>query len=293
MYTNLLFVEDWVKNLTQEVKGLIIEQPYEKEVNELGESYTYREITVFQNPLFLKEYTSKALSTLSKLDIIRDIKLISELRNELREGQFDDLKTRSLNNYTAKVLDSFSDLWMVGFDFGTFYTYLPKSIMDTDHFNDGVRYYYPDEPLELGNVLYRIRSFFKYSGLGFKSDPNEYTIESVLREYAKCDSSNTKKPNDDTEPTEPGVKLQWKGDKTDLAEVVYALYKAERITDTSTGKDVTKKLLAKRLGDLFCIDLTDMETPMKGRKSSNKAHYDGKTFTRHLAQIVDNLIKIR
>lgn len=152
------------------------------------------------------------------------------------------------------------------------------------------------DTLDVQESLLKLHSNYYSSNLLHRARRLTYIIKSIIpaTDLTKVlpDEESTKILIQEQETTELSAKLKWKGDKTDLAEVVYALYKSEVITDTSTGKDVTKKLLAKRLGDLFCIDLTDMETPMKGRKNSNKAFYDGKTFTRQLAQIVDNFMKI-
>lgn len=152
------------------------------------------------------------------------------------------------------------------------------------------------DTLDVQESLLKLHSNYYSSNLLYRARRLTYIIKSIIpaTDLAKVlpDKESTNFVSQEQETTEINVKLKWKGDKADLAEVVYALYKSEVITDTSTGKDVTKKLLAKQLGDLFCIDLTDMETPMKGRKNSNKAFYDGKTFIRHLAQIVDNFMKI-
>lgn len=97
--------------------------------------------------------------------------------------------------------------------------------------------------------------------------------------------TETQDPN--PQPTEPGVKLQWKGDKTDLAELVWTLAKSGRVTDTSTGKDVTQEQLTAQLAALFGISDLNVKGLMQGRKRSTKAAEDGITFTSSLAELVD------
>lgn len=88
-------------------------------------------------------------------------------------------------------------------------------------------------------------------------------------------------------PAEPGVKLQWKGDKTDLAELVWALAKSGRITDTTTGQPATQKEIARQMVTLLGLDSLDVTGLVKGRMNTYKATSDGKTFVAALYQLVN------
>ena len=121
MYPNLYFVESWIKELIAEGNGLIYERPQKTEVDALGECYIiYGELTQFQNELFLEGYTAKAISVLKKLDLYRDSTMLNNLKNELRDGQFDNNKTHALNKHVAKVLGSLTELGESGLDFNSF-----------------------------------------------------------------------------------------------------------------------------------------------------------------------------
>jgi hypothetical protein len=89
------------------------------------------------------------------------------------------------------------------------------------------------------------------------------------------------------QPTEPGVKLQWKGDKTDLAELVWALSKTSRIVDQTTGQPIKQNKLADLIGKTFGLSL-DVTGLMKGRMNTYKATSDGETFTKNLFDLVND-----
>jgi hypothetical protein len=96
-------------------------------------------------------------------------------------------------------------------------------------------------------------------------------------------------------PTELGVELQWKGDKTDLAELIWALFKSERITDTSTGKPVTQKELVSQFIALLAVDSLDVANLMKtkyGTKSKSTSYkaQDGKTFPAELQTLLSGRV---
>ncbi len=83
--------------------------------------------------------------------------------------------------------------------------------------------------------------------------------------------------------------IEWVGDKTDLAELVWAVYKSGRIRDKATGKTITQIKLVDAFGKLFDTDL-DVVQLMKGRWDSHKAR-DGKTFLPSLCQLVTDEIE--
>lgn len=296
MYPNLFFVEKWLEELAEEVSHLASPQPAFLK----NAPYGYREVHYydrehFEHEFYVVQYGELAKSVLSKLDTFRDKELITNLSEELRAGQFDD-KQAYLNKYVGKVAGIFSDLWMAGMDFiEVCDNVIPSSITDVELYDDGVKYFYENEELELGNILYRIRSFFKYSGYGYKANPDEYTIESVLDKYATTSDKDDDNIKQKAAATETTSKLQWKGDKTDLAELIWALQKSERITDTTTGKPVTQKDLVNQLIALLGIDALDVANLMKykyGTKSKPTSYKakDGKTFPAELQKLLSSRI---
>ncbi len=295
MYPNLLLIEDWVRTLTKEVRELIIERPHTKIVDEFGEHYIYGEFNIFENQPFLEAYTAKALSVLRKVDTYIGIGVINNLDKELRQGQFDDLKTRSLNIYVAKVLGMFPNLYMAGLDFNTFYSEYPRVDKSCDLTDDGVKYYYENEILEFDNIMYRIRTFFKSRCGGYEIDPNEYTVSSVLEEYANYDFPEVVDHNHNAKPTEPGAKLRFTEDKVNLAELVWALAKSECITDANTSKPVTLKELANQLSAFLGVESLNVADSMRGRygTSTRPTTYKaqgGKTFINRLQTILDGRV---
>ena len=89
-------------------------------------------------------------------------------------------------------------------------------------------------------------------------------------------------------PAEPGGKLRWKGDKTDLAELVWALAKSGRVTDTSTGKPATQKEIGHNIAALLEVESLDVIGLMKGRMRTYKATNDGNTFLKTLFELVSD-----
>lgn len=83
------------------------------------------------------------------------------------------------------------------------------------------------------------------------------------------------------------LNLQWKGDKSDLAELIWALFKSERISDPKTGQAVTQAELIRQVEAIFGVKL-DVTGLMKGRMKSYKVTSDGNTFTKTLSDIVRN-----
>lgn len=233
MYPNLLAVEEWVRNLSKEVIGLIYERPYRLEAGVTGNYYIYSENPIFKDKFFLRDYTEKALSVLSKLDTYRDDKLLDRLKTELRNGQFDNERNQALNKYIKKVLLSLDDLWMKGFDYEDFHSsHLPKYVQDCETYSDGVKYYYKDEKLELGNILYRIHEFFWYSGAGYKANPDEYTIDFVLRQFVDY-SPEEPKTHSEVNSKNTGVRLNWNGAADTLYDIFRQL-KNHHLPDGST-----------------------------------------------------------
>lgn len=124
---------------------------------------------------------------------------------------------------------------------------------------------------------------------------NKVSIES-FKPFLEL-TSRSRMPNADQQPqpSEPGVKLQWKGDKTDLAELVWALVKSGRIGDTTTGQPVTQKELTSRVTDLLGLDSLDVANLMKGRygtkgKPTTFKAQDGKTFVNSLQTLLDQRV---
>lgn len=102
-------------------------------------------------------------------------------------------------------------------------------------------------------------------------------------------------PPEEFVSVEPGVKLLWKGDKTDLAELIWALTKSGRIVDSTTGQDVTQKELINQFINLFGISSLDVANLMKGRygtatKPTTFKVQDGKTFINTLQTLLNQRI---
>ena len=116
-----------------------------------------------------------------------------------------------------------------------------------------------------------------------------------FQEYINLKEPETLLINQEPQPPQPGVKLQWKGDKTDLAELVWALAKSGRIADTSTGQSVTQKELVSQIVNLLGLDSLDIGTLMKGRygtktKSTTYKAQDGKNFVNTLQTLLDSRV---
>ena len=134
--------------------------------------------------------------------------------------------------------------------------------------------------------------------------PNLYNQHlTAFKEYVPTEIPEPKRPvpqsaeslQADAVPAQTGVKLQWKGDKTDLAELVWALAKSGRIADTSTGQSVTQKELVNQILTLLGLDSLDIGTLMKGRygtktKSTTYKAQDGKNFVNALQKLIDSRV---
>ena len=96
-------------------------------------------------------------------------------------------------------------------------------------------------------------------------------------------------------PVEPGGKLHYVGSKVDLAELVWALYKSECITDTTTGRPVAQNELANQLSALLSVDSLNVADSMRYRygtaskPTSHKAK-DGKTFINRLQTLLESRV---
>lgn len=84
--------------------------------------------------------------------------------------------------------------------------------------------------------------------------------------------------------------LTWSESKTDLAELVYALAKTQRIKSSTTGKTATKEELLKYFSEQFGQDITD-QSLLTNSKGTYKKTNDLNTFTRKLADIFDTYLK--
>jgi hypothetical protein len=104
-------------------------------------------------------------------------------------------------------------------------------------------------------------------------------IDNVFKKYPSTEPAN---PIPHTSP-----KLQWKGDKTDLAELVWALAQSGRINDPDTGQPIAQNKLVSQFELLFADLTLDVPGLMKGRMKSFKAIDDGETFTKILFELVN------
>ncbi|WP_020605662.1 RteC domain-containing protein [Spirosoma spitsbergense] len=93
---------------------------------------------------------------------------------------------------------------------------------------------------------------------------------------------------DNQEPTPiiPEVKLQWKGDKTDLAEVIWALAKSEQIVNVDSNKPVIIAELTQKFETLFGIEKLDVDGLVSKRILNTYKHADGKTFLDSLQKLM-------
>ncbi|GAB3314796.1 hypothetical protein GCM10027299_03390 [Larkinella ripae] len=84
----------------------------------------------------------------------------------------------------------------------------------------------------------------------------------------------------------PDILFKWIGNKTDLAELIWALAKSERISDTESGQAITQEKLSSLIesGLGISIDVTGL---MKGRMRTYKVTKDGNTFTKTLFDLVN------
>ncbi len=117
----------------------------------------------------------------------------------------------------------------------------------------------------------------------------EWIINENIKIFSNVSSSTDSLPQ--PIPTETSVKLQWKGNKTDLAELIWALAKSERITDITTGKPVAQKELVSQIVALLGLDSLDVANLMKTKydtksKSSSYKAKDGKTFPAELQNLL-------
>ena len=121
---------------------------------------------------------------------------------------------------------------------------------------------------------------------------NNYVLDRLLPYYDE-DGNETDYPTETSDPVpqaaQPGVRLQWKGDKTDFAELVWALSKSGRIADNSTGQPVTLTELARQFETMFEQPLDVDGLVSKRIKNTNKST-DGKTFIHTLLQLMQERI---
>jgi hypothetical protein len=84
--------------------------------------------------------------------------------------------------------------------------------------------------------------------------------------------------------------LEWTGDKNDLCELIWALWRSERIKDTSTGKPIENKKLISQFEHLFNTDLSNFDDLLGKKLKTYKIQEDKKTFTNELKLAIDERI---
>jgi hypothetical protein len=114
-----------------------------------------------------------------------------------------------------------------------------------------------------------------------------YDLDDFIKTLARFDKiSNSKITTDKSPSTNINNKFEWKGDKTDLAELIWAIVKSGRVIDITTGKNITQVDLSRHIEVVFGISL-DIPGLMKGRMKTYKVTSDGNTFTKTLCDLVN------
>lgn len=246
-------------------------------------------------PVLRGEYLDRCNDTYKCLERLVDDELIESFESEIRAAylSYHDLSRMLsfLNIIDGRVSELTDSLW--------------KFYDNKIHELENIEWLTEDDIATLDEV----RGIAKYATVKNYYERPYFLICEVTRRF--IDGSNMKNqwrridlddiPNDeedaDLEPqsTEPGVKLQWKGDKTDLAELVWALSKSGRIADTSTGQPATQKELVNQIVNLLGLDSLDVANLMKGRfgtkgKPTTFKAQDGKTFVNTLQMLLDQRV---
>jgi hypothetical protein len=109
----------------------------------------------------------------------------------------------------------------------------------------------------------------------------EEVIEKSLTLYSTPQPANDVKPQ-----SENAVKLQWNGEITDLAELVWVLVKTGAITNTIRGRPVTIDDLSDSFKTLFNLEKLDVNGLVSKRMSNTNKPSDGKTFMDTLQKLI-------
>lgn len=83
--------------------------------------------------------------------------------------------------------------------------------------------------------------------------------------------------------------LRWVGDKNELCELLWALWKSQRVKDANTGKTIEREKLIKEFENLFNIDLKNFDD-LLNRKLKTYQSQDNKTFVNELKNLIDERI---
>lgn len=83
--------------------------------------------------------------------------------------------------------------------------------------------------------------------------------------------------------------LLWVGDKNELCELLWALWKSQRVKDANTGKTIEREKLINEFENLFNIDLKNFDD-LLNRKLKTYQSQDNKTFVNELKNIIDERI---
>lgn len=105
-----------------------------------------------------------------------------------------------------------------------------------------------------------------------------YEIQTFSPEQIPLLLNESLQTNQQIQPTKPNTKLLWNGDKTDLAELVWALAKSNQIIDTSTYKPVIIGELTRQFEILLGLEKLDVDGLVSKRIHKTYKSVDGKTF---------------
>lgn len=234
--------------------------------------------------------------------------LVAEVKSNISSGLRPSERERYINNLTSflnQVRDGYyyleSDEWpdQIFVAFNAFVAFGPA---------EGRAQLTEDDKKYIFRIIEGVRACcYEYT-----KAVDELTVESrdplpgLVMKFEKVDKSRKtvvpqqsryqKPPAREEQPKNVNPKLEWRdnrGDKTDFAELVWALAKSHRIIDNTTGKPATIDVLANQLGILFGISISNPMQLMQGRKDSYKATEDGITFIASLSELVEKYIANR
>ena len=240
---------------------------------------------VFEVPLnadTTAHFLGRARTLLLLTEKYHDASFIKELGKELTEVCSPPNKSQKIVRYISYVNSLFGEFWLAAQKFEERYSYPSAKKMIEG---------------ELEEILFEIRSFVKHAT--WDADPYNFdpTIESILNDHSEPDSENeySVSSSKNGQSPQPVAKLQWKGDNTDLAELIWALTKSGRVGDTITGQPVTQRELTSRVIDLLGLDSLNIADLMRGRygtatKSTTYKAQGGKTFVNSLQTLLDQRI---
>jgi RteC protein len=120
-----------------------------------------------------------------------------------------------------------------------------------------------------------------YSDDSFNIDKIDAEISYLENQHPELNAKPVKTQKSDSE---------WTGDKNDLCELIWALWKSERIKDTSTGKTIEREKLISQFEHLFNTDLKNFDDLLRSKLNTYKNEVDKKTFTNELKLVIDERI---